>query len=315
MSLLLSLAAAALLSPAPAAPSSPGTTQSQAPLIGRWDLVIDAPGRHTAGWLEVRHSGRSMLVGAFVGTTGSARPIARIDYKDGAFRFTIPPQWNDDEGDNTFAGQLRGDSIVGTVTYANGTTHRWRGVRAPVLRRTSAPAWGTPIPLFNRRDLTGWKTLGEGESQWEVVGGVLRNRKGGTDLVTERTFTDFRLQVEFRYPKGSNSGVYLRGRYEVQIEDTQGTEPKIDGIGAIYGHIMPNELAARGPDQWQTYDITLVGRRVTVVLNGKTIISQQEIPGVTGGAIDSNEGAPGPIFLQGDHGPVEFRRLVITPAR
>jgi len=315
MSILLSLAAVSLLAHTPEARPSPAPAQSQAPLIGRWDLVIDAPGRHTAGWLEVRHSGRSMLVGAFVGTTGSARPIARIDFKDGAFRFTIPPQWNDDEGDNLFAGQLRGDSIAGTVTYANGTRLTWRGARAPTLRRATAPTWGAPIRLFNGRDLSGWKTLGEGESQWEVVGGVLRNRKGGTDLVTERAFTDFRLQVEFRYPKGSNSGVYLRGRYEVQIEDTQGTEPKIDGIGAIYGHLMPNELAAQGPDRWQTYDITLVGRRVTVVLNGKTIISQQEIPGITGGAISSDEGTPGPIFLQGDHGPVEFRRIVITPAR
>jgi hypothetical protein len=268
--------------------------------------VIDAPGRHKAGWLEVRHSGRSMLVGAFVGTTGSARPIARIDFKEGAFAFTIPPQWDDSEGDNRFDGQLRGDSIFGTVSYANGTRLTWRGARAPALRRAAAPAWGSPIRLLNGRDLMGWKTLGEGESQWEVVGGVLRNKKGGTDLVTERSFGDFKLRVEFRYPKGSNSGVYLRGRYEVQVEDTPGTEPKIDGIGAIYGHIMPNELAALGPDAWQAFDITLVGCR--------TIISQQEIPGITGGAIDSNEGAPGPIFLQGDHGPVEYRNIVITPA-
>ena len=314
MSIYLAVPAALLLASLPR-PTAPANAQSQAPLIGRWDLVIDAPGRHTAGWLEVRHSGRSMLVGAFVGTTGSARPIARIDFREGAFAFTIPPQWDDSEGDNRFDGQLRGDSIFGTVSYANGTKLTWRGARAPALRRAAAPAWGSPIRLLNGRDLTGWKTLGEGESQWEVVGGVLRNKKGGTDLVTERSFGDFKLRVEFRYPKGSNSGVYLRGRYEVQVEDTPGTEPKIDGIGAIYGHIMPNELAALGPDAWQAFDITLVGRRLTVVLNGKTIISQQEIPGITGGAIDSNEGAPGPIFLQGDHGPVEYRNIVITPAK
>lgn len=314
MSIPRAVSAAILLASA-AAVTAPATAQSSAPLIGRWDLEIDAPGRHKAGWLEVRRSGRSMLVGAFVGTTGSSRPIARIDYKEGSFQFTIPPQWDDSEGDNRFDGQLRGDSIVGTVSYANGTKLTWRGARAPTLRRATAPAWGTPIGLLNGRDLAGWKTLGEGTSQWEVVGGVLRNKGAGTDLVTERTFGDFKLHVEFRYPKGSNSGVYLRGRYEVQVEDTPGTAPTIDGIGAIYGHLMPNELAALGPDMWQVYDITLVGRRVTVVLNGKTIISQQEIPGITGGAIDSNEGAPGPIFLQGDHGAVEYRNIIITPAR
>ncbi len=89
----------------------------------------------------------------------------------------------------------------------------------------------------------------------------------------------------------------------------------IDGIGSIYGHLMPNEMAATGPDTWQTYDITLVGRRVTIVLNGKTIINSTDIPGITGGAIDSNEGAPGPIFLQGDHGPVDYRNIIITPAK
>lgn len=314
MPLLHTLAAATLLGATPHAPA-PALPQAPAALIGRWDLVIDAPGRHKAGWLEVRKSGSSTLVGAFVAMVGSSRPVSKIDFKDGEFRFTIPPQWNDAEGDNTVVGRLRGDSIFGTISYAKGTALSWRGARAPTLRRAAVPVWGTPINLLNGRDLAGWKTLGEGESQWEMAGGILRNRKAGTDLVTERAFTDFKLHVEFRYPKGSNSGIYLRGRYEVQIEDTPPGEPRIDGIGSVYGHIMPNEHAARAPGEWQAYDITLVGRRLTVVLNGRTIISQQEIPGITGGALDSDEGAPGPIFLQGDHGPVEFRNIVITPAR
>lgn len=302
------LHAAAATTPLPA-------VQSQAPLIGRWDLVVDVPGRHKAAWLEVRHSGRSMLVGAFVNQVGSARPVARIDYKDGSFSFKLPPQWNDDEGENTVSGQLKGDSISGTISYANGQKSAFRGARAPSLVRAAAPVWGAPVKLLNGKDLTGWTTLGEGKNQWEVVGGVLRNKASGTDLVTERTFTDFKLHLEFRYPKGSNSGVYLRGRYEVQVEDTQGNEPKIDGIGAVYGHLIPNELAALGPDTWQSYDITLVGRRVTIVLNGKTIIADQVIPGITGGALDSDEGKAGPLFLQGDHGPVEYRNIVITPAK
>ena len=126
---------------------------------------------------------------------------------------------------------------------------------------------------------------------------------------------DFRLHAEFKYPKGGNSGIYLRGRYEVQLEDTLGSEPGILGIGAIYGHLVPNELTALGPDRWQSLDITLIGRRVTVVLSGRTVIADQLIPGPTGGAMDSHEGLSGPIYLQGDHGPVEFREIVITPAK
>ena len=296
-------------------PGAPVAAQSTTPLIGRWDLVIETTDHHGAGWLEVRHSGSSTLIGSFQGTVGSARPVARIDYTDGAFRFTIPPQWNDAEGENTIEGRLAGDSIRGTIRFANGKPLGFRGGRAPALRRAKAPVWGTPVPLFNGKDLAGWKALGSGTTQWTVEQGVLKNVKAGTDLVTERTFSDFKLRLEVRFPPRGNSGIYLRGRYEVQVEDTPGSEPQYDGLGAIYGQVIPSELVNRGPNTWHRFEITLVGRKVTVVIDGRVVISEAPIPGITGGAMDSHEGAPGPIFLQGDHGPVEYRNLVIVPAR
>jgi hypothetical protein len=138
--------------------------------------------------------------------------------------------------------------------------------------------------------------------------------KSGTNLVTTAKFTDFKLHVEVNCPQSGNSGIYLRGRYEVQVEDSDDPEPLSVHLGGIYGFLVPNENVSKGPDAWQAFDITLVGRRVTVVLNGKTIICDQTIPGITGGALDSDEGAPGPIYLQGDHGPVQYRNLVLTPA-
>ena len=132
---------------------------------------------------------------------------------------------------------------------------------------------------------------------------VLSNAKAGANLQTRQTFTDFKLHLEFRYPKDANSGVYLRGRYEVQIADTAGLEPASDHLGAIYGFLPPNEDAARKAGEWQAFDITLVGRLVTVVLNGKTIIAAQEIPGPTGGALDSDEAAPGPCCCRATTGP------------
>jgi hypothetical protein len=143
----------------------------------------------------------------------------------------------------------------------------------------------------------------------------LKSPKSGSNLITTQKFNDFKLHIEFRYQAGSNSGVYLRSRYELQIIDCLGQEPSSVLLGGIYGFLTPNENAAKAPGEWQSYDITLVGRRVTVVANGKTVICDAIIPGITGGAIDSKEAEPGPILLQGDHGPIDFRNIMITTAK
>ena len=98
----------------------------------------------------------------------------------------------------------------------------------------------------------------------------------------------------------------------MQIADLPDAEPSFDGLGAVYGYLAPSEMAAKKPGEWQTFDITLVGRMVTVVLNGTTIIANREIPGITGAALDSREGEPGPLLIQGDHGPIEYRNLRIA---
>ena len=146
-------------------------------------------------------------------------------------------------------------------------------------------------------------------------GGVLAATPPCVDLVSEASFGDFRLHAELRLPPGSNSGIYLRGRYELQLQDDAGKALDALRMGGIYGFIAPAVDAARAAGEWQTLDVELAGRFVTVVLNGTTLIDAQEIPGITGGALDSDESAPGPIMLQGDHGPIEFRNLTIAPAR
>ncbi|MGH2648178.1 MAG: 3-keto-disaccharide hydrolase, partial [Ginsengibacter sp.] len=171
------------------------------------------------------------------------------------------------------------------------------------------------------KNLQGWHATGN--NQWIVDSGFLRSpqqeikrsQQKGANLETDKTFNDFKLHVEFRYPQGSNSGIYLRGRYEVQIEDLGGEEPVKNEWGSIYGFIAPSERVAKGPDVWQYFDITLIGRMVTVVANGITIVCNQEIPGITGGAIDSNEAEPGPILIQGDHDPIDIRNVILTPAK
>jgi hypothetical protein len=289
-------------------PTDPGD------LTGRWDLTVRTPQGHRPSWLEIRRSGREALVGVFVGVVGSARPVARVVASGDSMRFTIPRQWEDGTGDLTVEGRLEGNRLVGRMTFPDGKRYEWTAVRAPALRRASEPAWDRPIALISRNDLRGWRAV-DGENQWTVENGVLRSPRSGANLMTERTFGDFKLHVEFRYPRGSNSGVYLRGRHEVQIEDNVGMAPTSERFGSVYGFIAPSEMAARAPGEWQSFDITLVGRMVTVVANGRTVICNREIAGITGGAIDSDEGAPGPILLQGDHGPIEYRNITIRLAR
>ncbi len=281
------------------------------PIIGRWDLTMTMDGEEKPSWLEIRQSGKS-LVGRFVFAFGSARPVSEIKMDGELFSFSIPPQYEPGEDDMAFEGTLAGDMLKGSMKYTDGKNYNWVGTRAPKLTYNASPKWGTPIDLLNGKDLSGWELQGEGE--WLVEDGLLKNAKPGANLLTTDTFKDFKLQVEFRYPEGSNSGIYLRGRYEVQIADNKGLEPGSLLFGGIYGFLTPNEMVAKNPGEWQQYDITLIGRRVTIVANGKAIIVDQNIPGITGGAIDSKEGEPGPLLIQGDHGPVEFKKIVLTPA-
>jgi hypothetical protein len=291
--------------------ASPSSNEA---LKGRWDITVRTPAGDRPSWLEIQRSGRDILVGRFVGVAGSARPISQIVVSGDSMRFSIPRQWEEGTGDLVVEGRLDGDRLAGRMTFPDGTQSDWTAVRAPSLRRQARPRWGAPIQLLNGKDLTGWRAV-DGENQWVVSDGVLRSPKSGANLVTEQAFGDFRLHIEFRYPKGSNSGVYLRGRHEVQIEDNFGAEPTSHFFGGVYGFITPSEMVAKPAGEWQMYDITLIGRMVTVVANGRTVIFEREIPGITGGALDSNEGAPGPLMLQGDHGPIEYRNIVVTPAR
>jgi hypothetical protein len=308
--------AALLLASVSALPGAddPFTTRPPPPVVGRWDLKVHGPDGDYPSWLEVRQSGFRTLVGSFVGRSGSARPVSRVDYDGGRVRFTVPPQWEHRTDDLVFEGKLDGDRLRGETTADDGTRVTWEGRRAPALRRDRPPRWGEPVELFNGRDLSGWKPRSAAKNGWLVRDGVLANVNPGNDLLTERRFTDFKLSAEFRYPKGSNSGVYLRGRYEVQIEDDYGDEPDSHKIGGVYGFLTPCVNAAKKPGEWQALEVTLVGRQVTVVLNGERVIDRQTIPGITGGALDSDEGDPGPVLLQGDHGPVEFRKVTLTPA-
>ncbi len=295
------------------ASSSSSESASIKPFLGRWDLTIKTPTGDRGSWLEISEK-QGQAEGLMLGFGGHAVPTDKVQVKDGTI--VVFPR-KDLFGEGTeFTGKLIGEQLVGTATNPKGVNWQWTGQRAPSLERTGTPKWGKPIRLFNGRNLDGWRLRNPVPTAvWSVRHGAMVKTAKSSDIITTSKFEDFKLHVEFKCDDSCNSGVYLRGRYEVQIAEPTDEIPPNLSLGAIYGFIAPNPAAKVRLGKWQSYDITLVGRTVTVVLDGQTIIDHREIPGITGGALDSDEAAPGPIYLQGgEHGQVAFRNIVITPA-
>jgi type 1 glutamine amidotransferase len=153
--------------------------------------------------------------------------------------------------------------------------------------------------VFNGRDLTGWHLRhANGKQSWSVQNGILVNAGGGTDLVTDEKFGDHIVRYEYLVPKDGNSGFYLRGRYEVQVQDDKGGQPNRTSNGAVYGKVAPSVQASKPAGEWQQAEASVIGNRVTVILNGQKIIDNAPIEGVCGLALDDKVTEPGPICFR-----------------
>jgi len=282
--------------------------------LGRWDLTLKTPQREAPSWLEVTQEG-DQFHARLTSRWGHARTLPKLEISNGHILFVSPKGEEDRKDDMVFEGSFSGDTLVGTTTGPDGTPWQWSGERAPALIRPSAPKWDKAVELFNGKDLAGW-TPNDPNAKWTVENGTLVSPGHGPELISTSKFNDFKLNIEFNCGHGANSGVYMRGRYEVQIEDDPQPEGPTMRTGGVYGFLAPSPEQPSRPGEWQSFDITLIGRIVTVVQNGVTIIDHQEIPGITGGALDSHEGLSGPIYLQGSEaGHVAFRNITITPAK
>jgi hypothetical protein len=305
--------------------------------IGRWSLYL--PGG--AGWLELRQE-EGYLDADLLWYGGSVEPVASV-FMDGdklvVTRLNEVVRKKDEDGNvlrkhimtGWYEFNANGDDLTGIARSPDGRTQsmntvEFSGKRIPPLPPPPDLAqleYGEPIQLFNGVNLDGWElTNPADENGFKVVDGVLVNdpvqeegkpHKNYGNLRTVQEFEDFNLKVEVNVPKGSNSGIYLRGIYEVQVLDSYGQEVDSHNMGAIYSRITPSVAAEKPAGEWQDLDITLCDRHVTVVLNGTKIIDNRPLFGVTGGALSANEFAPGPIYLQGDHGKVMYRNIVLTP--
>ena len=288
---------------------------------GRWDITAHRD-THNAWWLEVTGAGTDHPAGKFVGYGGNVRDLQVISIAPGEITFGFDtPGRAIDKGPRThliYKAKLAGDRLEGTFA-AQGQREppvTWVGVRAPRITDQDDGSWreGKPVTLFNGKDLSGWKTtIPTDVVAWSVENGVLSTTGKGENIASGQKFWNFLLHAEFKPAAHANSGIGLRGRYEVQILDDYGHPPDTHGNGALYARILPRENASRPAGEWQTYDIRLVGRQVTIILNGKKVIDRSEVEGLTAIALDPHEAEPGPIVLQGDHGAVQFRNIVVRP--
>jgi Domain of Unknown Function (DUF1080) len=299
--LILLLAAAAL-----------AQRESRVALTGRWDLTVTTPSETYPSWLEFTDKGGAPSV-RVVGKVASVHPGENVQLEGPRLTFTTS-EWFGKLTKVTWDVAASADRLTGTQKREDGTVGQITGVPQPPLKRNPPASWGKPEPLFNGKDLTGWVPDNPAENHYKAIDGELVNEKAGANIRTTRTFQDFKLHVDFNCPNDGNSGVYLRGRYEVQVAyEKPGVNDRFHDLGSIYGFLAPSTDLPPRPGQWESFDVTLVGRMVTVIRNGVKTIDNQEIPGITGGALDSREADPGPLYIQGDHtGGMKYRNITIS---
>lgn len=281
------------------------------PFAGRWDITITTDNGSYPDWMELADESGTPAV-RIQPRGGSVHPAAAVKMEGSHLLITVSLA-NARGPEVTWDLTVNHDKLTGTQKRG-AESAKIAGVRAPALKRSEPKAWTAPEPLFNGNDLTGWEPDKPEINHWVAKDGVLLNEAHGANLRSTRKFDDFKLHIEFNCPDGGNSGIYLRGRYEIQVEYVKpGSEDEFHGMGAIYGFVAPKAELPRKPGQWETFDITFVGRNVTIVRNGVTTIDHQEIAGITGGALDSNEGEPGPFYFRGDHtGGMMYRNITIA---
>jgi hypothetical protein len=285
----------------------------QKAFLGRWNLTPTGPDSSGVYWLELKEE-NGQLSGMFLNRGGSPVKLASVEVKGDELVFTTAAP--EGRPGQTFRATRKGNGLEGTTTVRDKTI-AFTGVHPPAWPAANANgthSYGKPVELFDGKSLDTWGVQEAGKPMgWTVVDGAMTNEKGANNLVSKQTFKDFKIQAEYKIEPGSNSGIYLRGRYELQVLDDFGKAPEAHGHMAIYAWVAPSVNASKPATEWQVMEAVIVGNKVTVTLNGQKVHDNATIQAVTGGALDANETQPGPIMLQGDHGKVSYRKVTVTP--
>ena len=296
-------------------------------VVGNWGLKLPYPTMN-AGHMIVSRGADGKPSATVLWRWASPIPMTSCEVLGNKFCIVHP--WS-----MILEGEVCGDKLTGTITYLKGDgsadetkpQETFCGWRNPPIEpaHTALAKFGEPIDLL-KDGLDGWEQIEkEGKFGWSFKDGVLSNKLGlndkgewaggGVNLKTKRSdFYDFNLEYDVRVPKNSNSGVYLRGRYECQVVDSYGKPVNEHNMAAYYGRVVPSEAAEKPAGEWQHVNVTVYKRHLTVILNGKKIIDNTPMVGITGGAIDADEFATGPIYLQGDHSDADYKNMILRPA-
>lgn len=344
--LLAALAATfCLMNCAPSVEAPATETASQ--YDGRWLVEFDPADRGRVGWFEIEKAGTPDAKGLLVGAPGGGMyPLTSIKVlDDGALQLTYVGRWGSNipeiaskEREAARAARRRGEEPVRNPEIAAVYTARLEDGRLVGKQEwPDAPERFTPVtfaakraPEIHEHDDGTWvpgetvSLVGDAakdaftvplpnkEIGWNIANGMLSNDPPAGNLESKEKFWNFDLHAEYRLFENSNSGIGLRGRYEVQIMESYGKEPHRQGHGALYYRIVPTSNPSKKIGEWQTLDVRLIGREVSVTLNGEKIIDKQIIDGLTAMATNADEANPGPITIQGDHEKVEFRKFTVT---
>jgi hypothetical protein len=292
------------------------------PFLGKWNMTGTGDNTAVVYWLEVKQEG-GVLKGRFLNRTSSPYDLPNIKVENGELVFSnavkegqpAPPTWR---------GRIENGRLVGTTTTARRDPAQppqiinWIGVRPPTWPAANANGkhtYGAPVTMFDGKTMDAWGVQHkQNPVNWAVADGVMSSaEKQGNNLVSKQTFKDFKIEAEYAIAAGSNGGIYLRGRYEMQLLDDAGQPVTLQSHMSIYGRTTPAVNASKPAGEWQKVEIIVVGNRVSATLNGQKVQDNSVIEGITGGALDANELEPGPLMLQGDHGKVSFRKVVVTP--
>lgn len=281
------------------------------PYLGKWDITGTGQNADHVYWLEVKKEG-DQLVGYFLNRGGSVTKLPKIAIESGELVFSPA-----ESGKAVHHAKVQDGKLLGRLTSGEEEI-AWIGVRPPKWGTYDANGkhkFGTPVVLFDGKSLDNWDyQYKDRPSGWSIVDGAMTNTPPhGNNLISKHRFEDFKIHCEYKVEENSNSGIYLRGRYELQVLDDAGKPPEIHGHMALYSRVAPLVNASLPKGQWQTMEATIVGNKVTVFLNGKKVQDNITIEGITGGALDSKEGEPGPIMLQGDHEKITYRKVIVTP--
>jgi hypothetical protein len=290
-------------------------TAQENPYLGQWNLIGTGENAGSVYWLEVKDEG-GKLTGTFLNRSSSPFPLVQIRVENGELIFN-PRGRNAETPGPEFRAKAEGGKLTGSVQMPNGprTFYGVRPAKFPAVNASGAHTYGKPVDLFDGKSMDTWDVQHKTRPiKWSVVDGAMTNETpGANNLVSKATFKDFKLQAEYKLDKDSNSGIYLRGRYELQVLDDFGKPADKNSHMSIYGRKPPVVNASKAPGEWQTMEAVVVGNKVTVVLNGQKVHDNATLEGITGGALDANETEAGPVMLQGDHGKVWYRKVVITP--